>query len=179
MYEGGRSLASGDDPASQQTFGHNALQNLHGHISRTGTQDTLATGVRILSNQCYPFSDPPMLRVSFNAAEADLSFGNHISNELFSIPEAFEEFLDSHASHLAGLPPFLADPNEESTDFSLHHKGVGQAEGITIPRSQSIERTEENAGLDKNGSEREAIPKMFPFASLGLPMGQFSLAPTS
>lgn len=36
-------------------------------------------------------TDQNALRVSFNAAEADLSFSN--SSELFNIPEGFEEFL--------------------------------------------------------------------------------------
>jgi len=159
VYEDGRSLASGDDTSSQR--GHFVLQNSHRHPSQT---------------------DPTMLRVSFNAAEADLSFGNHLPNEVFSIPEGFEEFLDSHASQLAGLPPSLANANGESvSDFSLQHKIRGQAEGFQISHSPSVERTEENAELDKDGTEREGTPKMFSrsifsFASLGLPMGQSSLS---
>lgn len=39
--------------------------------------------------------DDGALRVSFNSAEADLSFPNLNSTELFSIPEGFEEFLGS------------------------------------------------------------------------------------
>lgn len=37
--------------------------------------------------------DDGTLRVSFNSAEADLSFPNLNSTELFNIPEGFEEFL--------------------------------------------------------------------------------------
>lgn len=48
------------------------------------------------------------LRVSFNSAEADLSFPNLQATQLFSIPEGFEEFLGSTMmdvkpnGHLAG-----------------------------------------------------------------------------
>ncbi|KAG9123135.1 hypothetical protein FRC07_000189 [Ceratobasidium sp. 392] len=46
-------------------------------------------------------TDQNALRVSFNAAEADLSFSN--SSELFNIPEGFEEFLIRQAG-LDGMP---------------------------------------------------------------------------
>ncbi|KAG9102690.1 hypothetical protein FRC06_001437 [Ceratobasidium sp. 370] len=46
-------------------------------------------------------TDHNALRVSFNAAEADLSFSN--SSELFNIPEGFEEFLIRQAS-LGNMP---------------------------------------------------------------------------
>ena len=133
------------------------------------------------TNQTF-LSDPTMLRVSFNAAEADLSFGSHLPNEVFSIPEGFEEFLDSHATQLAGLSPSLANANGEPvSDFSLQHKIRGQAERFPISHSPSVERAEENAELDKDETEREGTPKMFSrsifaFASLGLPMGQSSLS---
>jgi hypothetical protein len=46
-------------------------------------------------------TDQNALRVSFNAAEADLSFSN--SSELFNIPEGFEEFLIRQAG-LENMP---------------------------------------------------------------------------
>ncbi|KAF8708956.1 Fungal specific transcription factor domain, partial [Rhizoctonia solani] len=54
-------------------------------------------------------TDQNALRVSFNAAEADLSFSN--SSELFNIPEGFEEFL---VQQHAGMEPMRVDgPTED------------------------------------------------------------------
>ncbi|KAF8335379.1 fungal-specific transcription factor domain-containing protein [Cantharellus anzutake] len=141
-----------DDESVQKSAGSNMLPSINGNSS----------------------SDLAMLRVSFNAAEADLSFGDRLSNELFNIPEGFEEFLGNYADHFVASSPPSA--NGESDPFlSRQHGSAVQAVG-------RIQRTDVNTALSKTGPLPDIVPEashhLFPFASLGLPLGQFSRTPS-
>ncbi|KAG8928943.1 hypothetical protein FRC01_005150 [Tulasnella sp. 417] len=95
------------------------------------------------------------LRVSFNSAEADLSFPNSISTEIFSIPDALEEFLGG------------------AMDVANHH-GQHATQGAPAP----------NGGLDLQHlatgqlEHTMAIPAFTTLIAPWFPMGQFSRAPS-
>jgi len=105
-----------------------------------------------------PFSMQPLgpsnhdgsLRVSFNSAEADLSFPNSISTELFSIPDGLEEFLgssmDTSGNGSGGGAELFMQSNALAGQGSLDH-------GMSIPAFSTL------------------IGPWFP-------MGQFSRAPS-
>lgn len=103
------------------------------------------------------------LRISFNAAEADLSFPD-FSNELFSVPEGFEDFLASHANTLGGFggagspPPFPPAPTGMQNDRQGHD-------------GQNTSRGPYGGGGGGAGAGEQFFPA---FSSLGLPMQQFS-----
>lgn len=70
------------------------------------------------------------LRVSFNSAEADLSFPNSISTEIFSIPDGLEEFLGG-AMDLGNHPGQQAPPNG---GLDLQQLAAGQLDhAMSIP----------------------------------------------
>lgn len=136
---------------------------------------------------------PDALRISFNSAEADLSFGNY-SSELFSISEGFEEFLASHAmpSGLSSVhgavsgsvmgnstanPAALAAQLEAVNGAAgLVALGHGQQGALTIQHTKHDAQNDSAVPGEPSASASFApygsqIHDYFPvFSSLGLPM---------
>lgn len=89
------------------------------------------------------FSSPTdALRVSFNTAEADLSFPNLQATQLFNIPEGFEEFLGSALMNGPGPNPPRLPRETSATALSssmMPHGGGGAAPGMsTMEMSNNI-----------------------------------------
>lgn len=87
-------------------------------------------------------SDAAALRVSFNAAEADLSFPNSISTELFSIPDGLEEFLGTTMDVGSSGGGHVPQANERSaldlSQASLLAGANGAATNGTLESAMSI-----------------------------------------
>ncbi|KAG8982646.1 hypothetical protein FRB90_006656, partial [Tulasnella sp. 427] len=97
------------------------------------------------------------LRVSFNSAEADLSFPNSISTEIFSIPDGLEEFLGG------------------AMDLGNHHGQHAQTGSAAPNGNGAMDLQQLAAGqLDHAMS----IPAFTTLIAPWFPMGQFSRAPS-
>ncbi|KAG8863081.1 hypothetical protein FRB96_009261 [Tulasnella sp. 330] len=107
------------------------------------------------------------LRVSFNSAEADLSFPNLQATQLFNIPEGFEEFLGSALTNGMG-PNLLHLPHGTSaaqSSSSLMTNGGGGSGGGGAPGMPNM-HTPNN------------IPAFSTVIGPWFPMDQFSRAPS-
>ncbi|KAG8996537.1 hypothetical protein FRB94_008208 [Tulasnella sp. JGI-2019a] len=106
------------------------------------------------------------LRVSFNSAEADLSFPNMQATQLLNIPEGLEEFLGS--TLMSGTPMhLLGNRTSSSSSTSLIPNGGSGGGG--------------GGGSAPGLSSTDMSNSIQPFSTLigpWFPMGQFSRAPS-
>lgn len=108
------------------------------------------------------------LRISFNKAEADLSFPD-LSNELFSIPEGFEEFLASHTDTFASGGNAVGHPGRDQMPRSEDQTGMN----VSSNSLGGVFGSGDGDGGGGGGGDGHDL--FFPaFSSLGLPMQQIS-----